>query len=105
MDGPQLIATLLGAGGGGAVLLAVVNGLFKLASGASHRERLRNTNIAAQRAKAVLERDVAEEERDEADRKRREAEEHVSLLKRQLIENGLEPVERINKVNAGENNG
>lgn len=96
-DTAQQVATVLGAGGGGAVLLALVNGLFKWLSGASHRERLRNTNLATQRRDAIIDRDEAEKERDEADVKRREAEEHVSLLKRQLIENGIRPVERTNQ--------
>ena len=94
MDDAPLLVTLLGAGGGGAVLLALVNGLIKWLSGASHRERVRNTNLDAQRTKAVVERDEAEKERDDEARKRREAEEHVSILKRQLIEAGFTPLER-----------
>lgn len=94
MDDAPLLVTILGAGGGGAVLLALVNGLIKWISGATHRERIRNTNIVEQRAKAIIARDEAEDERDQEARLRREAEEHVSILRRQLIENGLEPKER-----------
>lgn len=94
---PQLLATMLGAGGGGAVLLALVNGLFKLLSGASGRERDKNTDLSAQRRHAVRDRDTADKDRDLADEKRREAEEHISILKRQLIENGITPLERIKK--------
>jgi Flp pilus assembly protein TadB len=98
-DTAQLVVTVLGAGGGGAVLLALVNGIMKWLSGASHRERERNTDLAAQRTRAIEERDDAEQERDEEAKKRREAEEHVSLLKRQLIELGVTPVERTVSIN------
>lgn len=94
MDDAPLLVTILGAGGGGAVLLALVNGLIKWISGATHRERIRNTNIVEQRAKAIIARDEAEDERDQEARLRREAEEHVSILRRQLIENGFDPKER-----------
>lgn len=90
----QEIVTLMASGGGGAALLALIRGLVKWVSGASSRERLRNTSLLSQRNRAIKERDDAEEERDEADIKRREAEEHVSMLKRQLREAGLVPVER-----------
>lgn len=85
---------LMASGGGGAVLLALVTGLVKWLSGASHRERDRNTNLITQRRNAVEARDEAELERDVADRKRREAEEHVAILKRQLILLGATPLER-----------
>lgn len=83
----QDLVTLMVSGGGGAALLALIQGLFKWFSGATSRERIRNTSLIAQRNQAV-------KERDEADDKRREAEEHVSMLKRQLREAGLVPVER-----------
>lgn len=95
MDTAQLVVAFLGAGGGGAVLLALVNGVMKWLSGASARERDKNTDLITQRHNAIEARDSAEEERDEADRKRREAEEHVSILKRQLWEQGVEPLERV----------
>lgn len=94
MDTPQLIATIMGAGGGGAMLLALINGLFKWLSGASHRERERNTDLATQRRDAIEARDAAEKERDEADKKRREAEEHVAILQRQLLLAGFWPQPR-----------
>lgn len=92
----EQIVALLGGTGAGAVLLALVNGIIKWLSGASARERQKNTDILSQRANAIKARDEAEKERDEADVKRREAEEHVSILKRQLLENGIDPLERIN---------
>lgn len=93
MDPAQLLVALLGAGGGGAVLLALINGLIKWLSGASTRERDRNTDLIAQRVKAIEERDLAEKERDESDQKKRLAYEYASSLRRQLIENGLTPGE------------
>lgn len=97
----QLVVTLLGAGGGGAALLALINGLIKWLSGASHRERVRNTDLVTQRTvaieeriKAEAERDAADDKRREADEKRWEAEEHISILKRQVIELGAVPLER-----------
>lgn len=94
MDKAQLLATVVGAGGGGAALLALVNGLIKWLSGASARERAKNTDLISQRTKAIEERDKAEMELDVETRKRREAEEHVAILKRQLLLNGFEPQER-----------
>ena len=76
------------------MLLALVNGVIKWLSGSSARERRRNTDLITQRQNAIIARDEAEGERDAADRKRREAEEHVSILKRQLLDNGITPLER-----------
>ncbi len=81
---PQLLVTLLGAGGGGAVLLALINGLIKWLSGSSARERQKNTDLASQRRRAI-------EERDEADRKRRIVFEYASSCRSMLLENGLIP--------------
>ena len=91
MDTAQLLVTVLGAGGGGAVLLALINGLIKWLSGSSGRERAKNTDLISQRRNAILDRDEAEKDRDEADKKRRAADEYASSLRRQLIENGLTP--------------
>lgn len=93
MDAAQVLVTMLGAGGGGAVLLALINGLIKWISGASGRERDKNTDLVSQRHNAIEEKDAAEKERDEADRKRRVTDEYASSLRRQLIENGLTPGE------------
>jgi hypothetical protein len=92
MDSAQLVVTVLGAGGGGAALLALINGFYKWLNGSAGRERDKNTSLVSQRKNAIQERDAAERERDDADKKRREAFEYVSLLRRQLIEAGLEPV-------------
>lgn len=96
MDTAQIIVALLGAGGGGAALTALFTGVTKWLSGSTHREQLRNTSLSAQRTSAIESRDEAERERDEADGKRREAEEHVAILKRQLILLGVTPLERTN---------
>ncbi|MEX1078871.1 MAG: hypothetical protein WED09_07170 [Homoserinimonas sp.] len=93
MDSAQLIASLLGAGGGGAVLTAAITGLVKWKSGEAGRERVRNTNLESQRMKAIEERDKANEERDMAAVRRRQTEEYASRLRRQLIENGITPGE------------
>lgn len=93
MEPAQLAVALLGSAGGGAVLVALVNGLIKWISGASARERNRNTDLMAQRVKAIEERDGAYDERDQADLRRRQAYEYVSTLRRQLLENGLTPGE------------
>lgn len=91
METSQMLVTVIGAGGGGAALLALINGLIKWLSGSSARERQRNTDIVAQRRKAIEERDVADDERDSADKRRRKSEEYASSLRRQLLENGIEP--------------
>lgn len=94
MDKAQLLATVVGAGGGGAALLALVNGLIKWLSGASAREREKNTDLATQRRKAIEERDEAADKLEVETTRRREAEEHVAILKRQLLLEGLTPQER-----------
>lgn len=91
MDTAQLITTILTAGGGGAALLALINGLIKWLSGAARRERERNTDLIAQRIKAVEEKEIAQKDRDEADKRRREAYEYASTLRSMMYENGITP--------------
>jgi hypothetical protein len=93
MDPAQLLVALLGAGGGGAVLVALVNGLVKWLTGSAGRERSKNTDLLSQRNAAVQERDIANRERDAADTKRRMTAEYASELRRALIEKGIEPDE------------
>lgn len=83
----QDIATILGAGGGGAVLLALITGTFKWLTGASGRERVRNTNLLKRSRDA-------EKERDEADDRARASEEYAHALRYQLRENGITPIEK-----------
>lgn len=92
MDPAQLAVALLGAGGGGAILLALVNGTFKWLSGASGRERDKNADYSAQRTLAVQAAAEAYAERDDEAATRRRTEEYASALRRQLIENGIQPL-------------
>ena len=96
MDGEtaKLLFTALGAGSGGAALLALINGLFKWLSGAARREQIRNTTLSEQRSKAIKEKDDAEIELEAEIIKRREAEEHVAILQRQIILMGGTPQKR-----------
>ncbi|QED11536.1 hypothetical protein PP914_gp046 [Arthrobacter phage Qui] len=101
----KTLLTFAGTAGGSAFLMLLVKGIGKWLSGAAHREQVKNTSLAKQRADAIAERIAAEKDRDEkvdkleierdqADAKRREAEEHVSILKRQVRELGATPLER-----------
>ena len=92
MDAAQLLITVLGAGGGGAGVLALINGLIKWLSGSSARERDKNTDLVSQRRDAIADRDAAEKDRDKADDKRRHSDEYSASLRRQLKENGIEPL-------------
>ncbi|RFA15824.1 hypothetical protein B7R22_05300 [Subtercola boreus] len=91
MDTGQLLVTILGAGGGSALLLALIQGVFKQLSGSAGRERVRNTSLEAQRVAAIEERDQANAERDAEAKKRRKTEEYASVLRRQLNEAGIAP--------------
>lgn len=100
MDTTQLIVTLVGAGGGGAALLALINGGIKYLSGSAGRERIRNTTLKDQRneawADAEKERDRADKEQARADREarnRRLTEEYASQLRRDCTEHGMTPQE------------
>lgn len=115
-DTLKTLLTFAGTAGGSAFLMLLVKGMGKWLSGAAHREQVKNTSLAQQRTDAINERiaaqkdrdekvdkaekerdekvDKAEKERDLADEKRREAEEHVSILKRQVRELGATPLER-----------
>lgn len=93
----EAMLTFAGTAGGSAFLLYLFKGAGKWLSGAAHREQVKNTSLAIQRAKAIKERDEADSEREEADIKRREAEEHVSILRRQILELGAFPRERPSK--------
>jgi hypothetical protein len=63
MDSAQLLVTVLGAGGGGAALLALINGFWKWANGSAGRERDKNTDLVSQRKNAIRERDQANDAR------------------------------------------
>ena len=91
MPQAQLWVTILGAGGGGAILLAIIKAVVDFANGSAGREKQRNTDLVTQRNNAVRERDNANAAVDLEARKRRKTEEYASSLRRQLIENGLTP--------------
>lgn len=91
METSQVLVTVLGAGGGGAALLALINGLIKWLSGSSARERQKNTDLVSQRRNAIEERDEAMKDRDVSDVNRRLTEEYASTLRRMLLENGIQP--------------
>jgi hypothetical protein len=93
VDTAQLLTSLLGAGGGAAVIVALVNGVGKWASGASGREREKNTDLNTQRIKAIEDRDAEALRAEEADKRRRKLAEYASQLRQQLLENGLTPDE------------
>lgn len=93
MDTSQVLVALLGGGGGVTLVVAIFTGITKWVSGASAREREKNTNLIRQRLKAVEDRDIANDERDEADRKRRNAEENAFRYRNQLVANGIQPGE------------
>jgi hypothetical protein len=94
----EALLTFAGTAGGSAFLVFLIRGIGKWLSGAAHREQIRNTSLAVRRAKA-------EKERDEADDLRREAEEHVSILKRQIRELGAEPIRYGSDLRKENNNG
>ena len=92
----QTWATIFGAGGFGAVLLALVKGILDWLSGKHSREKAINMDAIAQRDHAWQERDAerrrAERERDRADiehRRRRQLAEYASELRSQLREEGV----------------
>ena len=87
MDDAQLLVTILGAGGGGAALLELIKGIFRWLNAKGDREKLREST-AQKNARE------AEEAREIADHKRRKAEEYVSILRRQLRDNGIDPIDQ-----------
>lgn len=100
MDADQIVL-LIGAGGGGAVMLALVKGVIDWLSGSASRERDRDSGLVAQRTLAVERAEKAEaradrafEKRDEEANRRREAEEHVAILQYQIRAMGAVPLER-----------
>jgi hypothetical protein len=87
----EFLVTIIGAGSGGAIILSLIRGMSSWLTGGAGRERARNASFSEQRNAAVIARDEMADERDEEASKRRKTEEYASLLRRQLIENGLAP--------------
>ena len=89
MDTTQVVVALLGSAGGGAFLVALVNGAVKYFNGTAGRERVRNITLKEQRNEAWAD---AERERERADREahnRRITEEYASQLRRDCTEHGM----------------
>lgn len=86
------ILTFLGTAGGSAFLVLIGKGLTKVWTGAASRERVRTTSLVTRTETAEKKTDEAQAET-EAERKLRlKAEYHVSLLQRQVILLGGNPV-------------
>jgi hypothetical protein len=90
VDTTLLVA--LGGGAGVALMLREFVSVFAtLRQGVSAREGKRKTDIVQQRDEAIEEAKRAFAIADDEAAKRRTVQEYASRLKRQLIENGLEP--------------
>ena len=96
----QTWATIFGAGGLGAILLALVKGVIDWLNGSHSRERDRNVDILTQRNDAWKERDAERKrancERIRADtehRRRRQVAEYASHLRAVAIRGGIDPSE------------
>ncbi|MET4095101.1 hypothetical protein [Arthrobacter sp. UYCu712] len=89
MDGTQILVAVLGVVGSSGFLVALVNGVVKVANGTAGRERIRNISMKEQRNEAWAD---AERERDRADleaHNRRLTEEYASELRRDCTEHGM----------------
>ncbi|MBG6106627.1 hypothetical protein [Frigoribacterium sp. CG_9.8] len=91
MDVTQTVASYLGTAGGAAVLVALISGIFKQLSGASGRERAKNTSLEEQRRNAVVERDEANDRADDEFNKRRIREQALARANLLLTQNGITP--------------
>ena len=87
MDDAQLLVTILGAGGGGAALLELIKGVFRWLNARGDREKLRESTAQKTAREATIARETA-------DAKRRSLEEYVSVLRRQLRDNGIDPIDQ-----------
>lgn len=89
----QILLAILGAGTGGAALMALVNGCIKWLNGSAGRERTRNADLRTQRNEAWND---AERERARADREarnRNRVADYASGRRRDLIEHGVDPAD------------
>lgn len=93
MDATVIVA-ILGAGGIATVLPLLINATKQLVSGAAHRERLRNTSLQTQAAKAIEAKEKSDALVEVERSKRFEAEEHISILQKQVRDLGRVPLER-----------
>lgn len=86
-----IIVAILGAGGFGAFFREIVAGIVKVAGGMSARESKRKVDIVQQRDAALAREAKAWRLVDGEAEKRRLEQEYSARLRRQLIENGIEP--------------
>ena len=93
-DTVKLIVAVLGAGGIATVLPLLFNAWKQIRSGNALRERIRNTSLQNQAAKAIEAKEKAESRVEEERAKRFEAEEHISILQQQIRSLGQVPLER-----------
>jgi hypothetical protein len=96
----QVLIAILGAGTGGAALMALINGIIKWLNGSAGRERARNADLRTQRNEAWKD---AEAERGRADtaqaradreaRNRNRVADYAAGLRRDCMEHGMNPSE------------
>lgn len=86
----QTLAAIFGAGGIGAVLLAITKGTFDWINGSHAREKSRNADIAQQRNDAVARAQYLQDRLDRESAKRRIIAEHAGTLRVMLIESGAQ---------------
>lgn len=87
---PLVTAVLLGLGGG-AGIAKFIDSVLKVRSGMSARENQRKVDIVQQRDQAIAREEKAWRLVDDEAKKRRQEQEYSARLRRQLIENGIEP--------------
>lgn len=86
------VLTFLGSVGGVAFISLIGNGIKKLVTGAASRERVRTTSLVRRTEAAEKRTDEAQAESESERKLRIKAEYHVSLLERQVVSLGGEPV-------------
>ena len=91
LDIVPLLVGLTAALGGGAGLAKLIDGLLKIRSGMSAKESQRKVDIVTQRDAALAREDRAWRLVDGEAEKRRQLQEYAARLRRQLIEEGIEP--------------
>lgn len=89
MDSAQLAATIIGSGGGGAVVLAAVKGAIKRMDGSALREKQRNADLKTQRDDMYQRLLDAQYAADAESRRRRRAQEHAAELRALLLQSGM----------------
>lgn len=89
MDTAEIWVAVLTAGGGGAILTGLANGLVKYFNGSAGREKGRNADLKAQRDDLYQRLLDAQHAADVESRRRRLAQEHAAGLRSMLLEHGV----------------